>query len=143
LILFNEKLFKYVSCDVCMAISQNRSRRKVSGGLYKNIRKKRLSDLGRDPTMTKVGKRKLRMVRVRSARIKRALLFENTVNLVDSKTKRTMKVKIKSVLENPANRHFVRRNILTKGTIIDTDVGKARITSRPGQHGVLNAVLLN
>ena len=32
-----------------------------------------------------------------------------------------------------ANRHYVRRNILTKGTVITTDKGNAVITSRPGQ----------
>jgi len=46
------------------------------------------------------------------------------------------------VLENPANRHFVRRNILTKGTIIETVKGKAKITGRPGQEGMVNAVLI-
>ena len=47
------------------------------------------------------------------------------------------------VVENPANRHFVRRNIMTKGTVIETEKGKARITSRPGQDGTINAVLIS
>ena len=46
------------------------------------------------------------------------------------------------VVENPANRHYIRRNILTRGTIIKTEKGNARITSRPGQDGVVNAVLI-
>ena len=52
------------------------------------------------------------------------------------------KLKITAVVENPANRHFVRRNIITKGTVIETEKGKARITSRPGQEGVINAILI-
>ena len=36
----------------------------------------------------------------------------------------------------------VRRNILTKGAIIETDAGKAKITNRPGQEGTVNAVLV-
>jgi len=52
------------------------------------------------------------------------------------------KVKIKTVIESPDNRHYARENILTKGAIIDTEAGKAKITSRPGQAGVVNAVLI-
>ncbi|RLF79472.1 30S ribosomal protein S8e, partial [Thermococci archaeon] len=42
----------------------------------------------------------------------------------------------------PANRQYVRRNIITKGAIIQTEIGKAIVTSRPGQDGVVNAVLI-
>ncbi|RLF82243.1 30S ribosomal protein S8e, partial [Thermococci archaeon] len=52
------------------------------------------------------------------------------------------KVKIISVVENPANRQYVRRNIVTKGAIVQTEIGKALVTSRPGQDGIVNAVLL-
>jgi len=52
------------------------------------------------------------------------------------------RAKIHKVMENPANIHYVRRNVLTKGAIVETDIGKARITSRPGQDGVLNAILV-
>ena len=51
-------------------------------------------------------------------------------------------MKIITVKENPSNPHYVQRNIMNKGTIIMTDAGAARITSRPGQDGVINAVLL-
>jgi small subunit ribosomal protein S8e len=47
-----------------------------------------------------------------------------------------------TVTENPANKNFVRRNILTKGAVVATDLGKAKITSRPGQDGEVNAILL-
>ena len=52
------------------------------------------------------------------------------------------KVKIKTIIENQANRNFVRRNIMNKGAIIDTEIGKAKITSRPGQDGTVNAILV-
>ncbi len=71
------------------------------------------------------------------------LLSEEYVNVVDPKTNKAQKTKIKTTTENPANRHFVRRNIMTKGTIIETEIGKAKITSRPGQDGVVNAVLIS
>jgi small subunit ribosomal protein S8e len=54
-----------------------------------------------------------------------------------------MKVaKIITVVQNQANPHFVRRNIMTKGAVVKTDIGLVRITSRPGQDGTLNGVLV-
>ncbi|MDD1752395.1 MAG: 30S ribosomal protein S8e, partial [Methanotrichaceae archaeon] len=50
--------------------------------------------------------------------------------------------KIETVIDNKANLHFRRRSIITKGAIIKTDLGEAMVTNRPGQHGVINAVLL-
>jgi len=37
---------------------------------------------------------------------------------------------------------FDRRRILTRGAIIDTRLGEAVVTSRPGQDGIVNALLL-
>ena len=58
------------------------------------------------------------------------------------KGKKYKRVKIETVIDNPANRNFIRRNILTKGTIVKTELGKARITNRPGQEAHVNAVLI-
>ena len=69
-----------------------------------------------------------------------ALVSSNYANVTMGK--KTVKVKIKTVLENPASRHFVRQNILSKGAIIETEKGKARITSRPSKDNVVNAVLV-
>ena len=66
----------------------------------------------------------------------------DVANLYDPKTNKYEQIKIKTISGNPANRHFIRRNIMTKGAIIETEKGKARITSRPGQDGVVNAVLI-
>ena len=123
-------------------LSQHRSKRKLTGGRYKSFRKKRKCDMARGATLTKVGKTRLKIIRTKGHDKKQKLLSCDVVNLLDPKTKKYSKVKIKTVLENPANRHYVRRNIITKGTIIDTDKGKARVTSRPGQTGTVNAVLI-
>ncbi len=125
-----------------MAISQERSRRKVSGSRYVALRKKKSYELGRDPTYTKLGTEKKKTIRKMAGGRKEVLLTAETINLLDPKTKKSSKIKIDKVLENPANRHFVRRNILTKGTVIETSKGKAKITSRPGQEGSINAVLI-
>ena len=126
-----------------MALSQVRSKRKKTGGRYVDYRKKRLHELGRDPSFTKLGKKRIQVIRVMGSNRKLRLLGADTANLYDSKTKTFKQVKIKTITDNPANRHFIRRNIMTKGSVIDTEAGKARITSRPGQDGVVNAVLIS
>lgn len=122
--------------------TKTRPKRKVSGGRYVDLRKKRLSDLAGEPTLTGLSEIKKKKVRIRSGKLKTRLLRTNMANVYDKKTKKYKIVKIKTILENPANRHYVRRNIMTKGTIIDTEVGKARITNKPGQEGAINAILI-
>ena len=74
--------------------------------------------------------------------IKVALLREEIANVYLPDQKKYEKLKIETIVANPANRHFVRRNIMTKGSIIKTPKGNARITSRPAQDGMINAVLV-
>jgi small subunit ribosomal protein S8e len=69
-------------------------------------------------------------------------LFADKVNLFDPATKKHSIESIKTVTDNPADRHFVRRNIITKGSVIETSKGKARVTNRPGQEGMVTAVLI-
>lgn len=125
-----------------MALSQQRSKRSPTGSRYVAARKKKQYELGGNPSNTKIGDRTTRYTRTVGGNRKYKVLSEQFVVLADPKTKKIEKAKIKTVVESPANRHFVRRNILTKGAIIDTDKGKARITSRPGQEGAINAVLI-
>ncbi len=125
-----------------MAKSRERSKRKLTGGLYRDYRKKRKYMLAGVPTLTRLDKLKLKKVKTMGGNKKVKTLANDTANVYDSKQKKCLKLKIKKVLENPANRHFVRRNILTKGTIIETEKGKAIITSRVGQEGTINAKLL-
>jgi small subunit ribosomal protein S8e len=123
-------------------ITQTRAKRKVSGGRYIAARKKKLYEGGKGPTLTRLGSAKKKTETTKGGGRKTRLLTADTANVVDPKTKKAVKAKIETVLEAPANRHFVRRNILVKGTVIQTDKGKARITSRPGQSGTINAVLI-
>ena len=123
-------------------ITQKRSRRKSSGGRYKDARKKRLIDEGRTASLTKVGETRAKKIRARGGNDKIKLFSSDAANVFDSKTRKYSKAKIIRVVENPANRHHTRRNIMTKGTIIETDKGNAKITTRPGQEGNINAVLI-
>ena len=126
-----------------MVLTQYRSKRKPTGGLYKRHRSKRLYEIGRSPSLTKIDEKRLKKVRTLGGNQKSRLLQTNVANLLDQKTKKYTKAKILNVVENAASRHFVRRNIITKGAVIETDKGKAKVTSRPGQDGTVNAVLIS
>ena len=118
-----------------------RSRRKISGGLYRPFRKKRKYEAGRYPAETILGEKRLKKVKGRGLTLKLKLLRDKYANVTDPETKKTQKVKILSVIENPANQDYSRRGVITKGAIIKTELGKAIVTSRPGQDGVINAIL--
>ncbi|MFH1133263.1 MAG: 30S ribosomal protein S8e [Nanoarchaeota archaeon] len=125
-----------------MATSQARPHLKATGALYRDYRKKKKYECGTVATLTKLGEKRTKTVRTLGNHRKYRVLSADKANVLDPKTKKFAIAKIKTITENPANRHYVRRNIMTKGTIIDTDLGKARVTSRPGQDGVVNAVLV-
>ena len=125
-----------------MAIWHGDAGRKVTGGKIRLARKKRKRELGREPILTKIGEEKRRIVRTKGGGIKIKAASVQFANVIDPKTKKTKKVKILDVIENKANPQFVRSRIITKGCIIQTEIGKAKVTSRPGQDGVVNAVLL-
>ena len=124
-----------------MARSQLKSKRKASGGRYVKIKGKKKRELARPQAMTKIGEKKLKTIRLRGGNQKQFILSVKEVNLTDKQGK-TKKTEIINVLENPANPNLVRRNVITKGAIIETKLGKAKVTSRPGQEGTLNAVLV-
>ena len=126
-----------------MVVFQGRGKRSFRGSRYKKFRDYRKYELGRLPSLTGLGKKRVRRVRTLGGHRKLRLLSEEYANVVDPKTKQCKKVRIKTTTDNPANRHFIRRNIMTKGAIIETELGKARITSRPGQDAVINAELIS
>ena len=125
-----------------MAIWQGESKRKRSGGRRMMAHKKRKFEIGREPVLPTIGADKRKYVRVRAAKTRVRMLTAQTANVTDPKTGKTAQAKIATVTGNPANINYVRRNILTKGAVVQTSAGKARITSRPGQHGAINAVLV-
>lgn len=124
-----------------MTIIQYRSKRKASSGRYHKARKNRAYEKGREPTFPKVAKdTKIVSIRTRGGNIISRLLRTQYANVFSGKNSK--KVKILNVLETPANRNYQIRNILTKGAVIETEIGKAKITSRPGQEGSVDAVLI-
>ena len=125
-----------------MALWQGQSRRSITGRRIRYNKSKRKSEIGREQHLTTIGKPKQKVVRTRGNNQKKRVMQSDIAHVVDPKTGKTTKTEIISVIENPANIHYVRRNIMNKGAIINTKAGKARITSRPGQSGNINAVLL-
>lgn len=124
-----------------MTIWKKEGSKKPSGGRLRMSQKKRKFELGPDPSPAAVGKEDLRkQVRARGGYNAPKLVTAAFANLVDGKA--IKKVKIIHVVENKANRHFTRRNILTKGTVIKTEAGNAVVTSRPTQDAVVNARLI-
>ncbi len=121
-------------------IFQGKSRRKSTGGRLKPHHKKRKFLLGRVSAETRIGEKRLRRIRTKGGGAKLRLLATEMANLVESPGEKGRLVKILGVRENPASRDFTRRNVLTKGAIIETEAGLAKVTSRPGQDGVVNAV---
>ena len=124
-----------------MAISQGKSTRSPSGARNVANRGKRKSELGRDPAETRVDEKRLRKIRTRGGNEKHRLAFGNQINVIDADGK-AHTVEILNVIENSANPNYVRRNIITKGAIVETELGHAKVTSRPGQDGVVNGVIV-
>jgi len=125
-----------------MALWQGKSQRKPSGGRLRLARKKRRFEIGRDAEYTYMGETRLQKFRTRGGNSKAKLLKSQYANVVDPATKKMQKAKILTVKENSANPNYVQRNIINKGAIIQTELGLAKVTSRPGQDGAVNAVLV-
>jgi small subunit ribosomal protein S8e len=117
-----------------------RSTRTRTGGRRRRSSDRKKHQLGSEPTETTVGERRLKTVEARGGTEKvRAMQTDTATVATDDGT---VAATIESVAENPANPNYARRNILTRGAVIETDAGRARVTSRPGQDGQVNAVLV-
>lgn len=126
-----------------MALWQGNSRRSKTGRRIRYARGKRKFEIGREKHLTTIGKSSLKKVRTLGNNRKTRVKTTDLAYVVDPKNNKTTKTEIVSVAENSANIHYVRRNIINKGAIIETKLGKAKVTSRPGQCGTVNATLLS
>jgi small subunit ribosomal protein S8e len=117
-------------------------KKKGSGGRKRANRGKRRYERGSFPVETTLGEPKRKIARGRGRSVKVKVLRGKYACVTDSKTGKTEKVEIKRVVKNPANVDYNRRGVMTKGAIIETPKGLARVTSRPGQNGTINAVLI-
>jgi len=126
-----------------MALWQGQSKRSKTGRRTRFARGKRKGEIGREQHLTTIGKPKMKQVRTKGSNQKTRSLTTNIAYVLDPKTGKTTKTEIETVVENTANIHYVRRNIINKGAVINTKIGKAKITSRPGQNGSIQAVKIS
>ncbi len=115
--------------------------KKISGGKYKKHRKKRKIDRAGQKISVKLGDEKKKDKKTRSGKLKKIMLKGKFVNVL-LKDKKNKKVEIKNVLETPSNKFLARQNILTKGTIVETEIGKVKIKNRPSQESTINGILI-
>ncbi len=125
-----------------MSVWQGNFGRKSTGGKMKWTRKKRKYELGGYAMNPKVGEEVRRKRKTKGGNEKTMLASASFANILDPKSRASKKIKILDVVTNPANQDLARRKIITRGAVINTELGKARVTSRPSQEGIVNAVLI-
>ena len=120
---------------------ENLATSKTTGGRRHPLRIRRKYETDRYPNEAVNGTQITITRHVRGKNRKTSLKSIDFVNLAtgDAKVKKT---KILKVLENATNNDYNRRGIITKGAILETQEGKCRVVSKPGQTGIVNAVLL-
>ena len=120
---------------------ENLSTSKITGGRRIQLRIRRKYETDRYPNEPTNGAQVTITRRVRGNNKKTALKSIDFVNLSTGESK-VKKSKIIKVLENATNNDYKRRGIITKGAILETQEGKCRVVSKPGQNGIVNAILL-
>ncbi len=114
-------------------------------GKITKARKKRKYATGREAVETTIGNDRKKKIKTKGGGDKLKLISTKYANIILEN--RGVKCEILGLIESPAGRDYTRRNIITRGAILkmktpqDKEV-KAKVTSRPGQDGILNAVLL-
>ncbi|MFQ3275497.1 MAG: small subunit ribosomal protein S8e [Candidatus Nanohaloarchaea archaeon] len=124
-----------------MAIWHKQSGRKKTGGRTRRNRKSKKHELGSEFSEPEKGEKRIEKKRTRGGNHKNVVSRAEEINVaVEGEVKNA---EIESVEDNPANPNFVRRSLLTKGAVVQTSEGKARITSRPGQDGMINGEIID
>jgi small subunit ribosomal protein S8e len=114
----------------------------MTGGRLRKKHNKKKRELGRPAAETHIAEERKRVVRVEGGNRKYRLYRAEKANVIDPETGKTTFAKIEDVTTNPASRDFSRRRIITKGAVLATEIGQARVTNRPGIEGFVNAVLI-
>jgi small subunit ribosomal protein S8e len=121
---------------------ENLAGRKLTGGRKVAMRGRRKFEIDRYPNEAVSGATQIVARRTRGGNVKAAFKTAEFANVIDSEAKKVTKSKILKVTKNPANRDYERRGVISKGAVIETESGTATVVSRPGQDGVVNAVLV-
>jgi small subunit ribosomal protein S8e len=116
--------------------------RKPTGGRKIAMRGRRKFEIDRYPNEAVVGPIQIVLRRTRGNNVKAAFKTAEFANIIDEESKKVTKSKILRVTKNPANKDYERRGVISKGAMIETENGAAVVVSRPGQDGVVNAILV-
>ncbi len=120
---------------------ENLATSKITGGRRHPLRTRRKYEIDRYPNEPINGAQVTITRHVRGNNRKTALKSIDFVNLATEGAK-VKKTKILKVIENTTNKDYKRRGIITKGAILEIQEGKCRVVSKPGQNGIVNAILL-
>jgi len=121
---------------------KNLRKKKATGGRRIAYRGRRGFERNSYASETALGETRVVKRETRGGGFKLGLRTANHANVVEPSTGKVTKTKILKVLANPANRDYERRGVITKGCSIETEKGIAKVVSRPGQDGVVNAILV-
>ena len=117
-------------------------KRKLTGGKKRAYRSKKKYDQGGYPAETTLGEPRRKIARGLGGNTKVKVLSDKYASVTDPKSGKTQKTEITRVVRNGANVDYNRRGVITKGAEIETALGLAKVTSRPGNDGIINAVLM-
>lgn len=116
-------------------------KRKLTGGKKRAYRTKKKYEQGGYAAETILGEPRRKYTRGYGGIKKVKVLSDKFASVTDPKTGKTEKTEITRVIRNGANVDYNRRGVITKGAEIETALGTAKVTSRPGNDGIINAVL--
>ncbi len=126
-------------------LSKNQGR-KMSGGRLRMNSKKKKNALSRPNTLTTIVSEKeeirTKTIRVLGGNKKTRLYRTNVVNAIDQETGKTVQATVTDVIENAASNEYRRRDIITKGTILETSAGNVKVTNKPSKEGFVNGIII-
>ncbi len=125
-----------------MSTHSSLRKRKLTGGKKRAYRTKKKYEAGGYPAETILGEPRRKITRGLGGNLKVKVLSDKFASVTDPKSGKTQKAQITRVVRNGANVDFNRRGVITKGAEIETELGLAKVTSRPGNDGMINAVLI-
>ena len=126
-----------------MSTHSSLRKRKLTGGKKRVYRTKKKYEAAGYPAETVLGEPRRKSTRGLGGNSKVKVLADNFASVTAPATATTQKTEIVRVVKNGANVDYDRRGVMTKGAEIETALGFARVTSRPGSDGVINAVLIS
>jgi small subunit ribosomal protein S8e len=125
-----------------MSTHSSLRKRKLTGGKKRAYRSKKKYEAGGYAAETILGKPKRKSTRTLGGNSKVKVLTDKFASVTDPKSGSTQKSEIVRVVRNGANVDYNRRGVITKGAEIETSLGLAKVTSRPGSDGIINAILI-